>query len=71
MTFGAVHQEWGTVFAHLPDLGCGRIWTEAWKARPLAPIVCERVKPGGTSSDGRDAYEARPFHVPVEPVGRQ
>lgn len=41
MAFRAVHQQWGTVFAHLPDLGCGQSWETVWKARPPAPITCD------------------------------
>ncbi|WP_369265169.1 competence protein CoiA [Streptomyces sp. R35] len=41
MAFRAVHAEWGTVFAHLPDLGCGRGWEAVWKTRPLAPLACD------------------------------
>lgn len=41
MPFRAVHREWGTIFAHLPDLGCGRAWESIWRARPPAPIVCD------------------------------
>ncbi|MEV5877307.1 competence protein CoiA family protein [Streptomyces sp. NPDC052101] len=40
MAFRAVHAEWGTVFAHLPDLGCGQSWEAVWKVRPPAPITC-------------------------------
>ncbi|MFB8443613.1 competence protein CoiA family protein [Streptomyces niveus] len=40
MAFRAVHAEWGTVFAHLPDLGCGQTWETVWKVKPPAPIVC-------------------------------
>ncbi|MGO4456636.1 competence protein CoiA family protein [Streptomyces sp. M-16] len=40
MAFRAVHAEWGTVFAHLPDLGCGQAWEAVWKVRPAAPISC-------------------------------
>ncbi|MFB8240135.1 competence protein CoiA family protein [Kitasatospora purpeofusca] len=40
MAFRAVHAEWGTVFAHLPDLGCGRAWETVWKARPAVPLAC-------------------------------
>ncbi|MFD8321867.1 competence protein CoiA family protein [Kitasatospora purpeofusca] len=40
MAFRAVHAEWGTVFAHLPDLGCGQAWERVWKARPAAPLAC-------------------------------
>ena len=41
MAFRAVHAEWGEVFAHLPDLGCGQIWEAVWKARPAAPLACD------------------------------
>ena len=34
MAFRAVHAQWGTVFAHLPDLGCGQTWEAVWKVRP-------------------------------------
>ncbi|KQV15978.1 hypothetical protein [Kitasatospora sp. Root107] len=44
MAFRAVHQQWGTVFAHLPDLGCSHGWEEVWKARPLAPISCDECR---------------------------
>ncbi|MET9465936.1 competence protein CoiA family protein [Streptomyces sp. NPDC006544] len=40
MAFRAVHAEWGTVFSHLPDLGCGRAWEAVWKVRPPAAIAC-------------------------------
>ncbi|MGW2920799.1 competence protein CoiA family protein [Streptomyces angustmyceticus] len=41
MAFRAVHAQWGTVFAHLPDLGCQRGWEAVWKTRPRAPITCD------------------------------
>ncbi|WP_309238870.1 competence protein CoiA family protein [Streptomyces lunaelactis] len=41
MAFRAVHAEWGTVFAHLPDLGCGRSWDAVWKMKPPAPLTCD------------------------------
>ncbi|WP_405681874.1 hypothetical protein [Streptomyces sp. NBC_00057] len=41
MAFRAVHAQWGTVFAHLLDLGCGRAWDEVWKVRPPAPLTCD------------------------------
>ena len=34
MAFRAVHAQWGTVFAHLPDLGRGQAWEAVWKVRP-------------------------------------
>ncbi|WP_406073227.1 competence protein CoiA family protein [Streptomyces virginiae] len=44
MAFRAVHAEWGTVFAHLPDLGCGQAWESVWKVKPSAPIVCAECR---------------------------
>ncbi|MGW6602497.1 competence protein CoiA family protein [Streptomyces sp. NPDC055036] len=44
MAFRAVHAEWGTVFAHLPDLGCGRSWEAVWKTRPPAPLTCDECR---------------------------
>ncbi|WP_457034191.1 hypothetical protein [Kitasatospora sp. P5_F3] len=44
MAFRAVHAEWGTVFAHLPDLGCGQAWKTVWRARPGAPLVCAECR---------------------------
>ncbi|MER5891102.1 hypothetical protein ABT160_45435 [Streptomyces sp. NPDC001941] len=44
MAFRAVHDEWGTVFAHLPDLGCGQVWEAVWKVRPPAPITCAECR---------------------------
>lgn len=41
MAIRAVHERWGAVLAHLPDLGCGRDWAEVWKVRPLAPLTCD------------------------------
>jgi competence protein CoiA len=41
MAFRAVHTEWGVVFAHLPDLGCGQRWDAVWKVRPTAPLTCD------------------------------
>lgn len=41
MPFRAVHREWGTIFAHLDDLGCGQRWESVWRARPLPPIGCD------------------------------
>ena len=40
MAFRAVHAQWGTVFAHLPDLGCEQSWEAVWKTRPPALISC-------------------------------
>ncbi|MEU5647191.1 hypothetical protein [Streptomyces milbemycinicus] len=44
MAFRAVHAQWGTIFAHLPDLGCAQSWEAVWKARPSAPIVCDECR---------------------------
>ncbi|MGW2051968.1 competence protein CoiA family protein [Streptomyces sp. NPDC001858] len=44
MAFRAVHAQWGTVFAHLPDLGCGRAWDQVWKVRPPAPLTCDECR---------------------------
>src|SRR5262249_20200966 len=44
VAFRAVHQQWGTVFAHLPDLGCGRDWEAVWRVRPPAPLVCDECR---------------------------
>lgn len=44
MTFRAVHGQWGTVFAHLPDLGCGRAWEDVHRVRPSAPLTCAECK---------------------------
>ncbi|MEU6601980.1 competence protein CoiA family protein [Streptomyces flaveolus] len=44
MAFRAVHAQWGTVFAHLPDLGCGRSWNQVWRVRPPAPLACDECR---------------------------
>jgi len=44
MAFRAIHAEWGAVFAHLPDLGCGQAWETAWKVRPPAPLACDECR---------------------------
>lgn len=44
MAFRAVHANWGTVFAHLPDLGCDQSWEAVWKVKPPAPIVCAECR---------------------------
>jgi hypothetical protein len=41
VAFRAVHAQWGTVFAHLPDLGRGQAWEAVWKVRPSAPLTCD------------------------------
>lgn len=43
MAFRAVHRDWGTVFAHLPDLGCGQSWEAIWKRRP-SRVVCDECQ---------------------------
>ncbi|WP_405782714.1 hypothetical protein [Streptomyces sp. NBC_00859] len=40
MAFRALHAQWGTVFTHLADLGCGHDWAAIWRARPPAPLSC-------------------------------
>ncbi|MFD3699707.1 competence protein CoiA family protein [Streptomyces sp. NPDC058646] len=44
MAFRAVHAEWGTVFAHLPDLGCGQAWEAVWKVKPPPPLACAECR---------------------------
>jgi len=44
MAFRAVHSQLGTVFAHLPDLGCGQSWEAVWKVRPPAPLACDECR---------------------------
>lgn len=44
MAFRAVHANWGTVFAHLPDLGCDQSWEAVWKVKPPAPITCAECR---------------------------
>ncbi|MCX4791926.1 competence protein CoiA family protein [Streptomyces sp. NBC_01221] len=44
MAFRAVHANWGTVFAHLPDLGCDQSWEAVWKVKPPAPIACAECR---------------------------
>ncbi|MFJ4851681.1 competence protein CoiA family protein [Streptomyces sp. NPDC088733] len=73
MGFRAVHAQWGTVFAHLPDLGCGRSWEEVWKVRPPEPIVCvECLHPmyAKTSSSGLRFFAHAP-HAPDCEIARQ
>lgn len=40
MAFRAVHAQWGAIFAHLPDLGCGQAWEAVWKVRPTL-LTCD------------------------------
>ncbi|MGA5670242.1 competence protein CoiA family protein [Streptomyces pseudogriseolus] len=44
MAFRAVHEQWGAVFSHLPDLGCGRAWEDVHRVRPLAPLRCDECR---------------------------
>ncbi|MEU2516109.1 competence protein CoiA, partial [Streptomyces syringium] len=44
MAIRAVQESWGPVFAHLPDLGCGRSWAAVLKARPPAPLRCDECR---------------------------
>ncbi|MGW9029332.1 hypothetical protein ACWGQ5_35450 [Streptomyces sp. NPDC055722] len=55
MAFRAVHEQWGTIFAHLPDLGCRRGWEDVHRVRPLAPLVCDECQ--------------HPMHAKVSPAG--
>jgi len=55
MAFRAVHEQWGMVFAHLPDLGCGRSWEDVHRVRPVAPLRCDECR--------------HPVHAKVSPAG--
>ncbi|MBB5121879.1 hypothetical protein FHS36_005348 [Streptomyces eurocidicus] len=44
MAFRTVHASGGTVFAHLPDLGCGQAWEAVWEVRPPAPVTCAECR---------------------------
>lgn len=73
MAFRAVHAQWGTVFSHLPDLGCGRAWEEVWKVRPTAPISCVECRHpmhAKTSERGLRFFAHAP-HAPDCEVARQ
>ncbi|MER7467677.1 competence protein CoiA [Streptomyces sp. NPDC097981] len=67
MAFRAVHAQWGTVFAHLADLGCGRSWGEVWKVNPPASLTCDECRHGmyaKTSQAGIRFFA----HAPGAPV---
>ncbi|MFD3556858.1 competence protein CoiA [Streptomyces goshikiensis] len=73
MAFRAVHAEWGTVFSHLPDLGCGRAWEAVWKIRPPAPITCVECRHPmhpKTSERGLRFFAHAP-HAPDCEIARQ
>ncbi|GKQ34628.1 competence protein CoiA family protein [Streptomyces sp. A012304] len=73
MAFRAVHAEWGTVFSHLPDLGCGQAWQAVWKARPPAPIACVECRHqmyAKTSERGLRFFAHAP-HAPDCEIARQ
>lgn len=73
MAFRAVHAEWGTVFAHLPDLGCERSWEAVWKARPPARITCVECQHpmyAKTSRSGLRFFAHAP-HAPDCEIARQ
>ncbi|WP_330481423.1 competence protein CoiA family protein [Streptomyces sp. NBC_00724] len=73
MAFRAVHADWGTVFAHLPDLGCGQTWEAVWKVRPPAPIVCAECRHpmhAKTSYSGLRFFAHAP-HAPDCEIARQ
>lgn len=44
MSFRAVHANWGTVFVHMPDLGCGQAWEAVWRVKPPPPISCAQYR---------------------------
>ncbi|MGW8502878.1 hypothetical protein [Streptomyces sp. CLCI03] len=50
MAFRAVHAEWGTVFAHLPDLGCGQAWESVWKGTARRPAAAGHLRPRRTAA---------------------
>ena len=66
MAFRAVHAQWGTVLAYLPDLGCGRAWSEVWKVRPRAPLSCDEC---GHGMYAKVSHAGLPFfaHDPAGP----
>jgi hypothetical protein len=66
MAFRAVHAEWGAVFAHLPDLGCGQTWEAVWKVRPPAPLTCDEC---GHPMFAKVSYNGLQFfaHAPGAP----
>ncbi|MFB6632187.1 hypothetical protein ACFCWY_20055 [Streptomyces sp. NPDC056362] len=73
MAFRAVHAEWGTVFSHLPDLGCGQAWEAMWKAKPSAPIACAECRHpmhAKTSYSGLRFFAHAP-HAPDCEIARQ
>lgn len=73
MAFRAVHAEWGTVFSHLPDLGCGQAWEAVWKVRPPAPIACAECRHqmyAKTSERGLKFFAHAP-HAPDCEIARQ
>ncbi|MFB9571406.1 competence protein CoiA [Streptomyces yanii] len=73
VAFRAVHAQWGTVFAHLPDLGCGRSWEAVWKTRPPAPITCVECQHpmyAKTSRSGLRFFAHAP-HAPDCEIARQ
>lgn len=69
MAFRAVHAQWGTVFAHLPDLDCGRAWDEVWKVRPPAPLTCDEC---GHAMYAKTSRAGLRFfaHAPGSPLAR-
>jgi hypothetical protein len=73
VAFKAVHEQWGTVFAHLPDLGCGKSWEAVWKTRPPAPITCVECRHpmhAKTSRSGLRFFAHAP-HAPDCEIARQ
>ncbi|MDH6711226.1 hypothetical protein P3T27_007979 [Kitasatospora sp. MAA19] len=55
MALKALHARWGVVFAHLPDLGCGRSWEQVHSVQPRAPLACDECR--------------HPVHPKVSPRG--
>ncbi|MFC9238593.1 competence protein CoiA family protein [Streptomyces decoyicus] len=73
MAFRAVHAKWGTVFAHLPDLGCEQSWEAVWKVKPPAPIACAECRHpmyAKTSRSGLRFFAHAP-HAPDCEIARQ
>ncbi|MEU0939362.1 hypothetical protein [Embleya sp. NPDC005971] len=73
MAFRAVHANWRTVFAHLPDLGCGQAWEAVWKVKPPAPITfaeCRHPMYAKTSRSGMQFFAHAP-HAPGCEIARE
>lgn len=55
MAFRAVHAEWGTVFAHPPDLGCGHRAGSGGRPAGRPFTRCPRTGTYGQPAPGRDS----------------